>query len=128
MSSSASSATTVRDNKEGRAVATLEYQAYASMACNEMARIAAGIERAGIRVAALHRTGLLRVGDVAVVCAASAPHRDEAFRACRLLINRIKADVPIGQARARFRGHGGWDGWMRGATATVPLNLRPPAG
>jgi molybdopterin synthase catalytic subunit len=43
----------------------------------------------------LHRVGRLSVGDLAVVCAASAPHRDEAFRACRLLIDRIKERVPI---------------------------------
>lgn len=87
----------VRDENEGRAVTRLEYQAYASMAVREMERIGEEIEREidGVRVCALHRVGSLVVGDAAVVCAASAPHRGEAFRACRELIDRIKARVPI---------------------------------
>jgi molybdopterin synthase catalytic subunit len=103
----------VRDENEGHAVSRLEYSAYTSMARAEMARIAEQIERdiAGVRVAAIHRLGDLRVGDAAIVCAASAPHRDEAFRACRLLIDRIKAHVPIWK-----REHGpdgaAWVGWV----------------
>ena len=63
-----------------------------------------------VRVAATHRIGALRVGDVAVACAASAPHRDEAFLACRLLIDRIKARLPIWK---REHGPDGpyWVGW-----------------
>ena len=57
-------------------------------------------------MAALHRIGRLAVGDVAVDCAASAKHRDEAFRACRLLIDRIKARFPISK---REHGPGGAD-------------------
>ena len=103
----------VRDENEGRAVTRLEYSAYEAMARAEMKRIAEEIEREipGTRVAALHRVGDLRVGDAAVVCAASAAHRDEAFRACRLLIDRIKARVPIWK-----REHGpdgsAWIGWV----------------
>jgi molybdopterin synthase catalytic subunit len=48
-----------------------------------------------VRLAALHRTGELAVGDVAVIVAASAPHRAEAFAACRDAIERIKERVPI---------------------------------
>ncbi len=102
----------VRDDSEGRAVMLLEYDAYVAMAEKEMARIGAEIveELPGVRVAALHRIGRLAVGDVAVICAASAKHRDEAFRACRLLIDRIKARVPIWK---REHGPGGadWVGW-----------------
>jgi molybdopterin synthase catalytic subunit len=103
----------VRDHSEGRAVTRLEYSAYATMARLEMERIATEIEREvpGVRVAALHRIGDLAVGDAAVICAASAPHRDEAFHACRLLIDRIKARVPIWK-----REHGpdgaAWVGWV----------------
>jgi molybdopterin synthase catalytic subunit len=59
----------------------------------------------------LHRTGTLSVGDVAVVCAASAPHRGEAYRACRALIDRVKARVPIWK---REHGPDGayWVGWQ----------------
>lgn len=103
----------VRDVSEGRAVTRLEYQAYDAMAVREMEAIAREIETEvpGTVVCALHRTGSLAVGEVAVVCAASAKHRDEAFRACRLLIDRIKSRVPIWK-----REHGpdgaAWVGWV----------------
>jgi molybdopterin synthase catalytic subunit len=87
----------VRDTNDGRAVTRLEYEAYATMAVAEMTRIADELkgEYAGVRLAAQHRVGALAVGELAVVCAASAPHRGEAFRACRALIDAIKARVPI---------------------------------
>lgn len=103
---------TVRSDNGGLPVTLLEYQAYASMAAKEMARIGAEIsaEIAEARLAVLHRVGSLQVGDVAVVCAASTPHRGEAFQACRLLIDRIKARVPIWK---REHGPSGpyWVGW-----------------
>ncbi len=103
----------VRSLNEGRAVVRLEYQAYDSMAKAELVRLAAEIEREipGVRLSALHRVGSLVVGDAAVVCAASAVHRDEAFRACRLLIDRIKAQLPIWK---REHGPDGawWVGWV----------------
>lgn len=103
---------TVRGDNDGQAVTLLEYQAYASMAAKEMARIGGEIaaEIAGVELAVLHRVGSLKVGEVAVVCAASAPHRGEAFEACRLSIDRIKARVPIWK---REHGPSGpyWVGW-----------------
>jgi molybdopterin synthase catalytic subunit len=88
---------TVRDHSEGRAVEKLEYQAYVSMARAELERIAREVEERadGVRVAAIHRMGSLHVGEIAVVCAASAPHRAEAFDAARALIEEIKTRVPI---------------------------------
>jgi len=87
----------VRATNNGHTVITLEYQAYATMAEAEMARIVMDLETGspGVRLAVHHRVGTLAVGDTAVVCAASAAHRDEAFRACRSLIDAIKARVPI---------------------------------
>ncbi|MET0591968.1 MAG: molybdenum cofactor biosynthesis protein MoaE [Polyangiaceae bacterium] len=103
---------TVRNVNDGRDVTLLEYEAYASMATAEMERIRAEIETeiAGARIAAHHRTGALAVGDISVICAASAPHRDEAFRACRLMIDRLKERVPIWK---REHGPDGpyWVGW-----------------
>jgi molybdopterin synthase catalytic subunit len=103
---------TVRDVNDGRAVTLLEYEAYESMARAEMSRIKSEIESeiAGVRLAVHHRVGALAVGDAAVVCAASAPHRGEAFRACRLLIDRVKQRVPIWK---REHGPDGpyWVGW-----------------
>jgi molybdopterin synthase catalytic subunit len=103
----------VRDHNQGRDVSLLEYQAYAAMAEKELRAIADEIEREipGARLACLHRTGALAVGDVAVICAAAAPHRGEAFSACRELIDRLKARVPIWK-----REHGAtgphWIGWQ----------------
>ncbi len=103
----------VRDTNEGLPVVRLEYEAYPSMALAEMTRIADEIaaEIPGLRLAVIHRVGSLAVGDVAVVCAASAPHRGEAYRACRALIDRVKARVPIWK---REHGPEGayWVGWQ----------------
>ncbi|MHB8695947.1 MAG: molybdenum cofactor biosynthesis protein MoaE [Solirubrobacteraceae bacterium] len=104
---------TVRDVNDGKPVVLLEYQAYDSMALAEMRRIAGEIaaEIDGVRLAVIHRVGSLGVGDVAVVCAASAPHRGEAYRACRALIDRVKMRVPIWK---REHGPEGayWVGWQ----------------
>jgi molybdopterin synthase catalytic subunit len=103
---------TVRDENAGHPVSRLDYEAYPSMAEREMGSIAREIELEipGVHLAVLHRVGELVVGDIAVVCAASAPHRGEAFRACRALIDRIKARVPIWK---REHGPDGpyWVGW-----------------
>lgn len=102
----------VRDEADGHAVTQLEYEAYGAMAESELGRILVELtgEVPGVRVEATHRVGSLRVGDTAVICAASAPHREEAFRACRLLIDRIKARLPIWK---REHGPNGpyWVGW-----------------
>jgi molybdopterin synthase catalytic subunit len=102
----------VRDEAEGHPVTLLEYEAYAPMAIAEMQRIVDELEReiAGVTLAVTHRVGSLRVGELAVVCAASAPHRPEAFTACRRLIDEIKARVPIWK---REHGPDGayWVGW-----------------
>ncbi len=103
----------VREVNEGRAVTKLAYEAYGTMAVREMQRIGDEITRdlPGTRVAAVHRVGELSVGEIAVVCAASATHRDEAFRACRALIDGIKARVPVWK---REWGPDGpyWVGWQ----------------
>lgn len=103
---------TVRNHAEGKSVTLLEYQAYESMAEKQMAKIASEIagEIPGVRLCALHRVGALGVGETAVICVGAAAHRDEAFRACRLLIDRIKHEVPVWK-----REHGPlgpyWVGW-----------------
>lgn len=103
----------VRDHAEGRAVSSLEYSAYESMAQKELARIVAEVEAKieGARCAVHHRVGLLAVGELAVVCAASTPHRAESFAACRMLIEEVKHRVPVWK---RERGPDGevWVGWV----------------
>jgi molybdopterin synthase catalytic subunit len=87
----------VRDHARGRSIRHLEYEAYPEMALREMEKIVgAAAERwPQARVAMGHRCGHLEVGDVAVVVAAAAPHRDEAFQACRFAIDTLKQTVPI---------------------------------
>lgn len=86
----------VRRQSRGHRIDHLEYEAYQAMAEARLAEIARSLEeRHQARLAILHRVGRLAVGDVAVVIAASAPHRAEAFAACREAIERLKVEVPI---------------------------------
>jgi molybdopterin converting factor subunit 1 len=87
----------VRDHHQGKPVQRLDYEAYVELANKEMGRILAELTRThpNTRLAALHRVGELAIGDTAVVVAASAAHRDEAFTLCRAAIDRIKDTVPI---------------------------------
>jgi molybdopterin converting factor subunit 1 len=86
----------VRRQSRGRAIDRLEYEAYQAMAEDKLVQIAAALEeKHGARLAILHRVGKLAVGEVAVVIAASAAHRAEAFAAAREAIERLKAEVPI---------------------------------
>jgi molybdopterin synthase catalytic subunit len=87
----------VRDNADGRAVEAMEYEAYEPMAEKEMQRIEGDLSARfpSVRLVMRHRIGRLAVGEVAVVVAASAPHREEAFAACRAGIEEIKTRVPV---------------------------------
>jgi molybdopterin synthase catalytic subunit len=91
----------VRDHtrKDGAVVSVhrLEYEAYGEMAESVIRSHCEDLERAtpGLRCAVAHRVGNLVPGDLAVVVAASSPHRAEAFEGCRALIERLKHDAPI---------------------------------
>ena len=88
---------TVRDASHGKRVTHLEYEAYAEMAEAKMREIARRLEErhAPCRVVMHHRVGELAIGDIAVVVAAGAPHRDAAFAAAREGIDELKTIVPI---------------------------------
>lgn len=104
----------VRDHHQGRAVESIFYDAYRSMAEKEIGRIVGEVSEQfdAVAAAVVHRLGLLRVGEssIAIVCA--SPHRAEAFAACRMLIDRIKETVPIWK---KERGPDGeeWVGWQK---------------
>lgn len=87
----------VRLKSRGATIDHLEYEAYAPMAIKVMTQLCDEIEAeiAGVRLAVEHRVGHLAIGDIAVVIAAAAPHRAEAFTACRAMIDRLKDRVPI---------------------------------
>ncbi len=88
----------VRDQTGGRRVKFLEYEAHAPMALAKMRDVAAGLRQrwsSVIRVAILHRTGRLEIGESSVMIAVSSPHRHDAFEACRFAIDTLKETVPI---------------------------------
>jgi molybdopterin synthase catalytic subunit len=87
---------TVRDAHEGRAVSGIRYHAHPALAEARLAEIEAEASRRfGAEVAVAHALGELKVGDASVVVVARAPHRAEAFAACRWAIDTIKQAVPI---------------------------------
>jgi len=87
----------VRNHHEGRSVIRLNYECYEVLAEKEIGRIASEIQKkyqcSFIHI--LHRIGMIQVGEVAVAIHVSSAHRDEAFRACREVIDQIKKTVPI---------------------------------
>jgi molybdopterin synthase catalytic subunit len=90
---------TARDHAEGRpGVERLEYEAYDAQVVPRLAAVADEARArwpAVGRIALLHRTGVLAVGESAVVVVVSAPHRAEAFDAARFCIDTLKRSVPI---------------------------------
>ncbi len=101
---------TVRDHSNAGEVTGLQYEAWDEMAEARLAEVARGmLDTWPVRkVALLHRTGPLAIGDVSVVVACSAPHRAEAFEACRHGIERIKEDAPIWKKEALTSGESNW--------------------
>ena len=100
----------VRNHNEGMSVRHLEYEAFEPLAIKEGERIIAeAIERFGIEHAAcVHRIGDLAIGEMAVWVGAAARHRDEAFRACRYIIDEVKHRVPIWKKEHYENGDSGW--------------------
>jgi len=88
---------TVRDITGERVTVALDYDAYAGMAESKLAEIEADVRARWPvgDVAMVHRLGRLEVGDISVAVAVSAPHRVDAFDACRHAIDRLKELVPI---------------------------------
>src|SRR5215470_18472194 len=107
---------TTRNENAGRRVVRLEYEAFHRMAEREMKALAATAARrwALRRVAMVHRIGVVPVGEASVAIAVAAGHRQEAFVACRWLIDRLKEIVPIWK-KEHFRGGTVWIGPQQGA-------------
>jgi molybdopterin synthase catalytic subunit len=99
----------VRDHHEGRSVLGLEYSAYLPMAEAECARIVAEARRRWDAAVALrHRIGALAIGDAAVVVVAASSHREEAFAACRYVIEEVKRRVPVWKRERYVDGTLAW--------------------
>ena len=101
----------VRDHDHGEQVNALDYSAHPSAlatlreVCEQV-----GARHSVVRIAAVHRTGHLEVGDLAVVVAVAAAHRGEAFTACRDLIDTLKSTVPIWKHQQFADGSDEWVG------------------
>jgi molybdopterin synthase catalytic subunit len=100
----------VRNHNEGQQVQRLEYEAFVPLALSEGEKIIAEARtRFGVqRALCVHRTGALELGDIAVWVGVAAPHRDEAFRACRYIIDEIKHRLPIWKKEHYVSGDSGW--------------------
>jgi molybdopterin/thiamine biosynthesis adenylyltransferase/molybdopterin synthase catalytic subunit/rhodanese-related sulfurtransferase len=87
----------VRNHHGGRAVTRLEYEAFAEMAQSEGEALLAEVERdfPGVQIVCMHRCGDLAPGDIAVWIGATSAHRDDAFRAARLMIEEVKRRLPV---------------------------------
>ena len=109
----------------GRSVEALEYEAHESMAIGILEAIADEVaERFGVdRIAIVHRTGEVPLGDVSVAIVAVSPHRDAAFDAARYAIDETKARAPIWKAERFEDGHV----WIGEPARTGPTS-RPEEG
>ena len=96
---------TVRNDGD---VTGIEYSAYEAMAIEEIARIVSDAEAQwpDVRVMLQHRLGLIPVGEASIAIAAAAPHRAEAFAACRFVIEEVKKRLPVWKKELRGVAHG----------------------
>ena len=105
----------VRDQNEGRSVTSLDYEAYAPLAEKEGNRIIREAREKFhvLGAVCVHRTGSLKLGDLAVWIAVTAEHRGTAFEACRYIIDEAKARIPIWK-KEHYKD--GSTEWMNSAT------------
>lgn len=102
----------VRDHDDGRTVTALDYSAHPT-APALVAEIAADVAArvSGVRMLAIsHRIGPLAIGDVALACAVSADHRAAAFEVCALLVDEVKARIPVWKRQVFADGTQEWVG------------------
>jgi len=100
---------TTRDNFKGKAVLTLEYEAFDEMAVKKLGEVRQelmaefGLEQ----IAISHRIGTVGIGEISLVIAVGSPHREEAFNACHAAVDRIKEVVPIWKKEV-YQGGSRW--------------------
>ncbi len=101
----------VRNKTDGKAVESLEYQAYEPMAMRVFQQIAAEIRKTWAdvnRVVIHHRVGKLQIGEISVLIAVGCPHRSEAFEACQFAIDTLKHNAPIWKKEHWQDGSSSW--------------------
>lgn len=100
----------IRNQNDGQEVLRLEYEVYEPIAIKEGEKV---IEKARskfplLHVECVHRAGLLEIGECAVWVGVTSAHRDEAFAACRYIIDMVKVRLPIWKKEHYVEGHSGW--------------------
>lgn len=100
----------IRNHNEGEQVLRLEYEVYEPLALAEGAKvIAEAVEEFPLLHAeCVHRSGALDIGECAVWVGVTSAHRDEAFAACRFIIDQVKVRLPIWKKEHYVDGHSGW--------------------
>jgi molybdopterin synthase catalytic subunit len=102
--------TRAETDREGRELVALDYEAYAAMAEKQLRELAKRAREKWpvVKLAILHQTGRVRLGEASVVIAVATPHRADAFEACRWLIDQLKVDVAIWKKEVWEGGTGTW--------------------
>lgn len=100
----------IRNRNEGQAVLRLEYESYEPLAVKEGEGV---LKEAAdrfpiLKAECVHRVGMLEIGECAVWVGVSSPHRDEAFEACRYIIDQVKVRLPIWKKEHYADGNSGW--------------------
>ncbi len=100
----------IRNHNDGEDVLRLEYEVYKPLALKEGEKV---IEEARnkfpiLHVECVHRSGMLEIGECAVWVGVTSAHRDEAFNACRYIIDQVKVRLPIWKKEHYVNGHSGW--------------------
>jgi molybdopterin synthase catalytic subunit len=100
----------IRDHNDGQEVLRLEYEVYEPVAIKEGQKVIAEARSNFplLHVGCVHRSGLLEIGDCAVWVGVTSAHRDEAFAACRYIIDQVKVRLPIWKKEHYVDGHSGW--------------------
>jgi molybdopterin synthase catalytic subunit len=108
----------IRNHNEGQKVLRLEYEAYEPIAVSEGEAVIEQVRQdfPFLHAHCVHRTGMLEIGECAVWVGVCSPHRDEAFQACRQIIDQVKVRLPIWKKEHYADGHTGWVNCERCAT------------
>jgi molybdopterin synthase catalytic subunit len=112
----------IRNENEGQEVLRLEYEVYGPLAIKEGNKV---IEEAKAKFPiqhadCVHREGLLEIGECAVWVGVTSAHRDEAFAACRFIIDEVKTRLPIWKKEFYVNGDSGWVNCERCAAHAHP--------
>ncbi len=117
----------VRDHHQGKKVFALEYEAHKKLCQKEANKILTEMHQQfdTLQAGIVHRVGHLQVGEIAVWIGVSASHRDQAFKACRFLIDEIKQRLPIWKKEFYVTGD---SNWVNGIENVIPLKSRNKKG